>query len=119
MREPPITLTCDCGVATHVRYGERWTCPTCGKTWDTSQIPAAEYDQLRRSVRLYSLLSIGPPLAFAIVLIPLAVLHGLQFALMLIVLVMMHALLVMPKIRERATASAMESTRSWKLRPEQ
>lgn len=119
MREPPITLTCDCGVAAHVRYGQRWTCPTCGKTWDTSQIPSEDYAQLMRSVRRYRLLTIGPPLTFAAVLIPLAVLRGVQFALLLLVLVLMHALLVMPKVRERATASAMRNTRSWKLRPDQ
>ena len=118
MREPPITLTCDCGVAAHVRYGERWTCPTCGRTWDTSRIPPEEYAQLMRSVRRYRLLTIGPPLAFAVVLIPLAVIYGVQFALLLLVLVLMHALLVMPKVRERATESVRRNTTSWKLRPE-
>ena len=31
MREPPITITCDCGTGASLAYGERWTCPTCGK----------------------------------------------------------------------------------------
>lgn len=118
MREPPITLTCDCGQAALVRYGERWTCPSCSRTWDTAQIPEEEYARLLSSVRRYRLLTLGPPLVLSAVLIPLAVLYGLQFALLLFVLVLAHALFVMPKVRERATASVRQSTRSWKLGPE-
>jgi hypothetical protein len=118
VREPPITLACDCGATAHVRYGDRWTCPSCGKTWDTSQIPAEEYDQLLRSVRRYRLLTIGPPLALAAVLIPLAIVSGIQFALLLLVLVLAHALLVMPKVRERATENVRRSANKWELHPE-
>ena len=101
-----------------VRYGERWTCPTCGKTWDTSQIPREDYAQLMRSVRRYRLLAIGPPLALAAVLVPVAVFVGVQFAFLLFVLVLAYGLLVMPKVRERATEGVRANTRSWKLRPE-
>ena len=118
MRELPITVTCDCGVVAYVRYGERWTCPTCGKTWDTSQIPQSEYLQLLSSVRRYRLLTIGPPLALAAVLVPLAIFVGLQYGLLLFVLVFAHAVFVVPKLRDRATASVGRSTRSWELRPE-
>ena len=116
MREPPITVTCDCGAVKPVRYGERWTCPACGKAWDTSQIPPEEYDRLLRSVRRYRLLTIGPPLAFSAVLVPLAIVFGIQFALLLFVLVLAHLLLVMPRVRSRATARVRREGTSWTLR---
>jgi hypothetical protein len=118
VRAPPITLTCDCGTGTSVAYGERWTCPDCGRTWDTGQIPREQYDRLLRSVRRYRLLVLGPPLALAAVLVPLAVLVGIQYAFVLFVLVMAHGLLVVPRLRERATESVRSSTRQWQLRPE-
>lgn len=118
VREPPITVTCECDEIGYVRYGERWTCPTCGRVWDTTQIPEAEYAELLASVHRYRLLSLGPPVAFSIVLIPLAIFAGLQFGLLLFVLVFAYAVFVIPKVRERATASMRESTRSWALVPE-
>jgi len=118
MRKPPITVTCDCGEVTHVAYGDSWTCPGCGRTWNTAQIPRADYDRLLRSVRTYRLLTIGPPLALCAVLVPLSIVSGFQFAILLFVLVMGHALLVMPRIRSRATESVRENAATWKLRPE-
>jgi hypothetical protein len=118
VREPPITLTCDCGTVAYVPYGERWTCPSCEKTWDTSQIPEADYAELLGSVRRYRLLSLGPPLVLSAVLIPLAILAGVQYGLLLFVLVFAYAVFVIPKMRERASASVGRSTQSWELHPE-
>lgn len=118
VRELPITLQCDCGKLAAVAYGERWTCPECGRTWDTSQIPRAEYDRLLRSVRRYRLLALGPPLALAAVLVPLAIFAGLQWGLLLFVLVMAYGLLVVPRLRGRATQSVLGNTRRWELHPE-
>ena len=115
MRGPPITLQCDCGAATHVAYGERWTCPECGKTWDTAQIPSDDYAALVRSVRRYRLLAVGPPLVLALVFVPLAIFVGIQFAFLLFVLILGHGLFVMPKLREQATKSVRQSVSSWKL----
>jgi hypothetical protein len=47
-RGPRITLTCHCGEVHYLQYGERWTCATCGRTWDTERIPLDEYLALRR-----------------------------------------------------------------------
>lgn len=118
MREPAITITCDCGAIGRVPYGERWQCEKCGKAWNTEQIPRAEYDALLAGVRRYRLLVVGPPLVLAAVLIPLAVLVGLQYAFLLFVLVMAHGLLVVPQIRRRTTAASSARSTAWKLRPE-
>lgn len=113
-----ITVTCDCGTVSNVTYGERWTCPDCGKTWDTAQIPRADYDRLVRSVRRYRLLVLGPPILLAAVLIPLSVTVGVQYALLLFLLLLAWGLLVMPQLRSRATATVLRHTSTWKLRAE-
>lgn len=118
MREPPITLTCDCGEQGHAAYGERWTCPACGRTYDTSRIPREEYLGLLRNVRRYRLLALGPPFLLAAVLVPLTIVVGLQFAFLLFVLVLAWGLLALPQLRRRAERSLRESTPRWKLRPE-
>lgn len=118
MPQLPITLTCDCGQIGYVRYGERWTCPECSRTWDTSQIPDEEYEKLAASVRRYRLLALGPPLVLAAILLPLAVVAGIQFGLLFFVLVLAYGIFVIPKVRQRATRSMSESTRSWSLSPE-
>lgn len=118
MREPPITVTCECGQVTHLRYGERWTCDECGRTWDTSQIPEQDYASLVANVRRYRLIALGPPLVLAAILVPLSIVAGIQFALLLFVLVFAYAVFVMPKVRDRATTSVRESARSWDLSPE-
>jgi hypothetical protein len=101
-----------------VAYGERWHCAQCGKTWNTAQIPRADYDTLLSGVKRYRLLVLGPPFALAAVLIPLAVLVGLQYAFLLFVLVMAHGLLVVPQIRRRASARASARAPTWNLSPE-
>lgn len=118
MRPLPITLTCDCGATAEVGYGERWTCADCGRVWDTGQIPATDYQALVRGISRYRLLALGPPLTLAAVLIPLAVLVGIQFAFLLFVLVMAWGLLVVPQIRRRALRHLRESAKAWTLRPE-
>ena len=118
MKPPPISVTCDCGSVAHLRYGERWTCEECGRVWDTGQIPQREYDALLDGLKRYRLQVLGPPLALALVLIPLAILAGIQFAFLLFVLAMGYGLLVVPQLRRRASARMRESITSWKLRPE-
>jgi hypothetical protein len=118
VRAPLITITCDCGASSGVPYGERWTCDACGKTWDTAQIPAADYEALMRGVRRYRLLVLGPPLVLAAILMPLAAIVGVQYAFLLFILVMGYALLVIPQLRRRASKHMRDSTKSWELRPE-
>ncbi len=48
-RGPPITLTCECGEKRYLRYGERWTCETCARSWDTGKIPLEQYAAIRRT----------------------------------------------------------------------
>lgn len=118
MKGPPISITCECGTVRGVPYGERWTCETCGRTWDTTQIPATEYDAVLAPVRRYRLLVLTPPLALAAVLMPLAILVDARFAFLLFFLVMGFTLLIVPFLRRRTSAQVLDSTPRWVLRPE-
>ena len=118
MREPPITVTCDCGTTVSLAYGERWKCATCGKTWNTAQIPRDEYDELVRHVRRYKLMVLVPPIAIALILIPLGVLVDIRFAFLMFFLEVGFALLVIPPLRRRASRYVLTQTPSWELRPE-
>jgi hypothetical protein len=118
VRAPLITITCDCGASVDLPYGDRWTCDSCGKTWNTGQIPPADYEALVQSVRRYRLLVLGPPTLLAAILVPLAVVVGIQYAFLLFVLVMGYGLLAVPQLRRRSTARLRAYTKSWKLSPE-
>jgi hypothetical protein len=119
VRKPPITIKCDCGASGSVPYGERWRCESCGRTWNTTQIPAEEYATLLRSVRRYKVLTVGPPLVAAAVLVPLALLVGLQFAVLLFIVTVGWRVLAVPEIRRRATRRVVEDNPKWALRPDQ
>jgi hypothetical protein len=84
-RGPPITVSCECGQRRELRYGDRWTCDGCGRSYDTRRIPFDEYDSFRRTrardrilptavfvilgVVVVVCVALGRPLA-AIVLVP-------------------------------------------------
>lgn len=118
MFEPLLTITCDCKAIGHVRIGEAWTCDACGRTWDTGNVPRADYDALMRRVRRYSVLTVGPPAALAVILVPLAVLVSIGYAFLLFVLVMAWGLLAAPHIRKRARRDVLEAVPRWELTPE-
>jgi hypothetical protein len=118
VRKPPITISCDCGEAASVAYGEQWHCPACGRTWDTRQIPAEEYASLLRSIRRYRLLTLSPPLLAAAVLLPLALEVGAQFAFLLFAIALAWGLFVVPQLRRRAMRRVVEGNRRWLLHPD-
>ena len=62
---PPITVTCECGERRELFYGERWTCPICGRAYDSRQIPEHEYAQVRRLQLRYRAVPIALGLAVA------------------------------------------------------
>ncbi len=59
VKAPPITVTCHCGDVRHVPYGETWKCESCGRRWNTTQIPAEVYWGIMREMRNYRLVVIG------------------------------------------------------------
>ena len=73
-RGPRITLTCKCGETNYLHYGEEWTCPKCGRHWNTRRIPMEQYAAIRKTQMRYrrvpiavSALSLAAVIAFIIV----------------------------------------------------
>ncbi len=86
-RGPRITLTCECGEVNYLQYGERWTCPKCGRSWNTLRIPLEQYAEIRRTQLRFrripiavSILSLICVVAFLIVGKPFAGLILVAFA---------------------------------------
>jgi hypothetical protein len=117
--KPPITIACDCGATGYAAYGENWRCPTCSRSWDTTQIPADEYGALVQTVRRYRLFTVVPVAIAAAVLVPLGLLVSLRFALLFFVLAVAWTTFVVPRLRRRAMRRALAATTRWSLRPEQ
>ena len=68
LRGPPIAVTCECGEKRDLRYGEDWACESCGRRWDTNQIPAEQYEAIRRTQLRFRVL----PVVYGLVVLALA-----------------------------------------------
>jgi hypothetical protein len=117
MKGPPITVTCHCGDIARVTYGETWTCPRCGRRWNTAQIPADAYWGIMREMRTYRLVVIGIALGLAVVFGALALLVSEGLILLLPVVLTFWFIWFMPWWRRRIRAKA-RSLPQWQLEPE-
>ena len=117
MAKPPITISCECGEKRDVPYGERWECETCGRAWNTAQIPAEEYEQLLRSVRRHKLEALGLAGVSAAVLVPLVVFVSARFLGLVPVAMMGWLFVFLPRWRRRYHRTARAAPR-WQLHPE-
>ena len=118
LRGPPIAVTCDCGEKRDLSYGEVWHCESCGRRWDTAQIPAEQYEAIRRTQLrfrvlpvVYGLLVAGAALFF--------LLTGNTFSLFVLLPIgtMIWFIFLQPVHRRRYRRAIADLPR-WKLRPE-
>ncbi|HWX10056.1 MAG TPA: hypothetical protein VNY33_08755 [Gaiellaceae bacterium] len=117
MRRPPISITCECGEKREVAYGDRWVCETCGRSWNTGQIPAEEYEGLLRRMRRHQFEAIGMAALAAAVLVPLIVVVSSRFILLVLPVMAVWLLVVLPYWRRRYRRTARGAPR-WQLHPE-
>jgi hypothetical protein len=117
LRKPPITVKCDCGETREVAYGDRWRCETCGRAWNTGQIPAEEYEGLLRKMRRHQLEVLAVAAFAAAVMIPLIVFVSSRFILLVLPLMAIWLIVVLPYWRRRYHRTAREAPR-WQLHPE-
>ncbi len=116
LRGPPITVGCECGESAELRYGTRWTCPGCGRSYDTAKIPREDYEKIRKLQFRYRLL----PIVVGAVAISLAVFFTLSgnifavFVLLPSVLVLWFMLLRPP--HRRGFQKAISDLPTWDLR---
>jgi hypothetical protein len=116
VKGPPITVRCDCGELERVPYGEAWICPSCGRRWDTSQIPSEEYWGIMREMRRYRLEVIAVSVVLGIVLaITLANLGSRRYFPIVLGVMGFWFLIYMPRWRRKVRARARQLP-NWKLR---
>jgi hypothetical protein len=119
MGSPSITLRCDCGSEGRAEFGERWTCPSCGRVYDTRQIPEADFDAIRALDRRYRLISQAIVVVMALLILVVA--WTQQFIPILAGLAVVLGgwfIYIKPIIHRRHRAAVGRLTRSWELRPE-
>ena len=118
LRGPPISVTCECGEKRDLRYGETWDCERCGKRWNTRQIPAEQYELIRRTQMRFRVV----PIALGSVVAALAIFFTLTgnifnvFVLLPMAMVVWFSF-VRPAHRRRYRRAIADLPR-WELRPE-
>jgi len=117
MAKPPITISCECGEKRDVAYGERWQCEKCGRSWNTAQIPAEEYELLLRSVRRHKLEVLVAAGVSAAVLVPLVVFVSATFIALVPLAMVAWLVGFLPRWRRRYRRTARAAPR-WQLHPD-
>ena len=101
----------------HVPYGETWQCERCGRRWNTTQIPAEEYEGLLRDMRWLRIVPIAIAFGTTLVFGLLAIFVAESLVVLMPVVLGMWFLGYMPWWRRRIRRSA-RSAPKWKLHPE-
>jgi hypothetical protein len=118
LRGPPITISCNCGEKRDLRYGEAWTCESCGRRWNTAQIPPEQYGAIRQTQLRYRVL----PVVYGLLVAAIALfflLTGNTFSLFVLLPVgtMVWFIFIQPVHRRRYRRAIADLPR-WKLNPE-
>jgi hypothetical protein len=111
-----ITVKCDCSKINYLAYGDVWDC-TCGRRWNTSQIPAAEYWGIMHEMRRERLVVVGVALALCLTFGLLAFLVAQRLLLFFPVIMAGWYILYMPRWRRRMR-QRVRNLPNWQLRPE-
>jgi hypothetical protein len=115
---PPITIRCECGNTQAVKYGERWMCPGCARTYDTTQIPESEYRERMTIVREYRLVTMGPLVVLAAIMVPLVVFVDADLIFFMGLLAFAYILVFMPIVRRRMRRRVREGP-AWDLKADE
>jgi hypothetical protein len=120
MAAPRITLRCDCGKAEAlVAYGDRWTCESCGRTYDTNGIPAADFEAIQSLRRRYRIVGYtGVALVAAFVLLLAVTAQEFQLFIGLPFILLVWFMYVRPVMRSRYSRRVRELQRTWTLKAE-
>jgi hypothetical protein len=117
MARPPITITCECGETKRVAYGQRWTCETCGRSWNTQQIPPEEYEGLMRRMRRHKIEVLAVAAIVVAILASLIVFVSGRFISLVPLAMAVWLFFALPYWRRRFRRTARDAPR-WNLHPE-
>lgn len=117
-RGPAITLSCDCGEHRYLRYGERWTCEGCGKTWNTLRIPMEQYAAIRATQLRFRRVPLAiAALALVCVVACIVVGKALGGLIIVAILATTWSMFFRP-LHRRKYREALAQLPSWKIEPE-
>jgi hypothetical protein len=117
-RGPPITLTCDCGEQRHLRYGARWTCEGCGKTWNTNRIPIDQYAAIRATQLRFRRVPLAISV-FALLAVIACVVVGKALGGLIVVAILATTWsMFFRPLHRRKYRAALAQLPTWKIKPE-
>jgi Flp pilus assembly protein TadB len=117
-RGPPITLTCECGETRYLRYGDRWSCERCSRTWDTAKIPVDQYAAIRRTQLRFRRVPIAiSVLALATVVVCIVVGKALGGLLVVAILATTWSMFFRP-LHRRRYREALAQLPTWQIDPD-
>jgi hypothetical protein len=73
-----LVVSCGCGERGRVEPGASWSCPVCGRTYDTADIPGDEYAAVASEVNRTKLRALIGFAVIAAVFVPLGFLLGAE-----------------------------------------
>jgi len=119
MGSPAITLRCDCGAEGRAAYGEVWKCAKCGRSYDTSHIPAEDYDAVAALDRRYRWGNRALMAVLAVIVLAVAI-TGQTISIFagLSVVLLSWFLYIKPLVHRRHKRAVSALTRSWELSAE-
>jgi hypothetical protein len=119
VKGPAISLRCDCGSEGSAAYGECWRCPACGRSYDTSQIPDGDYEQIVQLSRRYRVAGFAVVSVLAVLILvvaltgqPISIFAGLATAML------SWFLFIKPVVHRRHRRAVGNLTRRWELKAE-
>ena len=98
-------------------YGETWKCESCGRRWNTTQIPSDVYWGIMREMRRYRIVVIGVALGLTVAFGILALFVSEGLLLLFPLVLMFWFIWFMPWWRRRIRRRA-RSLPNWQLTPE-
>jgi hypothetical protein len=119
MRGPAITLRCDCGAEGQAAYAERWSCPNCGRVYETSRIPESDYAAVAALDRRYRITGFAIVAVLATIVLAVA-LTGQLISIFagLAVAMLSWFLFIKPIVHRRHRRAVGALTRRWELNAE-
>ncbi|HZE03922.1 MAG TPA: hypothetical protein VE127_01790 [Solirubrobacteraceae bacterium] len=115
---PRITLTCDCGERRYLRYGERWTCEECGKTWNTARIPVEQYAAIRATQLRFRRVPLAISAVALLCVVAFIIVGKALGGLIIVALLATTWSMFFRPIHRRRYRQALADLPSWKIKPE-
>ena len=117
-RGPLITLTCKCGERRDLRYGERWTCEKCGRSWNTLRIPIEQYAEIRRAQLRFRRVPLAISVLSLVCLIAFIVIGRAVGGLILVGFAATAWSMFVRPLHKRRYRKALAKLPSWEIEPD-